>query len=145
LIPGGRYSVDFAVHGALLKEGFHLPLTRQERLYAREGLVVQAQPLWHQLDALARRLQKSYEALLAEVFTSPLLHHANETHWYLLDKGPDTKGYAWTVASPDTGFQRICLIDTARLRGVEPGHSLRRAALAAIESPGTVMLPKAQR
>lgn len=34
------------------------------------------------------------------------------------------------------------LIETARLRGEDPGHYLKRAALAAIESPGTVTLPK---
>ncbi|SEL24351.1 hypothetical protein SAMN05444354_1051, partial [Stigmatella aurantiaca] len=28
--------------------------------------------------------------------------------------------------------------------GEDPGHYLRRAALAAIENPGTVTLPKAQ-
>lgn len=36
------------------------------------------------------------------------------------------------------------LIETARLREEEPGHYLRRAALAAIETPGTVTLPKSQ-
>jgi len=106
LIPGGRYAVEFAIHVALMKYGFHLPLARQERLYAREGLAVEAQTLWDQLEALARHLQKSYEALLAEVFTSPLIH-ADETHWFLLDKGPGTKWYAWTVASPDTVYHRI--------------------------------------
>ncbi|NPC53548.1 IS66 family transposase [Corallococcus sp. AB032C] len=106
LIPGGRYSVDFAVHVALMKYGFHLPLARQERLYGREGLVVEAQTLWDQLDALAGHLQPSYEALPAHVFSSPLVH-ADETHWYLLEKGPGTKWYAWTVASPDTVYHRI--------------------------------------
>ena len=106
LIPGGRYSLEFAVHVALMKYGFHLPLARQQRLYLREGLVVEAQTLWDQLDALAGHLQKSYEALLAEVFTSPVIH-ADETYWLLLEKGPGTKWYAWTVASPDTVFHRI--------------------------------------
>jgi transposase len=36
------------------------------------------------------------------------------------------------------------LIETARLRGEYPGQYLRRAALAAIENPGTVTLPKAR-
>jgi transposase len=35
------------------------------RLYLREGLVVEAQTLWDQLDALAGHLQKSFEALLS--------------------------------------------------------------------------------
>jgi transposase len=33
------------------------------------------------------------------------------------------------------------LIETARLRGEDPGRYLLRAALAAIENPGTVTLP----
>lgn len=33
------------------------------------------------------------------------------------------------------------LIETARLRGEDPGDYLLRAAFAAIESPGTVTLP----
>ena len=106
LVEGGRYSVEFAVHVALQKYAFHLPLARQQRMFRREGLVVERQTLWDQLEALARHLSKSYEALLAEVFTSPLIH-ADETLWYLLDKGPGKKWYAWTVASPDTVYHRI--------------------------------------
>jgi len=106
LIPGGRYSVDFAVHVALMKYGFHLPLARQEKLYAREGLVVESQTLWDQLEALARHLEKSYEALLAEVFASPLIH-ADETHWHLLMPGTGTRWYVWTVASPHAVYHRM--------------------------------------
>jgi transposase len=106
LVEGGRYSLEFAVHVALQKYGFHLPLARQQRMFQREGLHMERQTLWDQLQALAGHLQKSYEALLAEVFTSPLIH-ADETHWYLLDKGPRKKWYVWTVASPDTVYHRI--------------------------------------
>src|SRR6218665_892972 len=103
---GVRYSVDFAVHVALQKYAFPLPLARQERMYRREGLAVDTQTLWEQLSALARHLQPSYEALPAVVFASPLIH-ADETHWYLLDKGPGKKWYAWTVASPRAVHHRI--------------------------------------
>lgn len=34
--------MDFAVHVALQKYGFHLPLARQERMFQREGLVLHA-------------------------------------------------------------------------------------------------------
>ena len=106
LVEGGRYSVEFAVHVALQKYAFHLPLARQERMFRREGLVVERQTLWDQIEALADHLRPSYEALPAEAFCSPLIH-ADETHWYLLDKGPGKKWYAWTVASPDTVYHRI--------------------------------------
>jgi transposase len=106
LVEGGRYSVELAVHVALQKYAYHLPLARQEKMFRREGLVVERQTLWDQLQALAKHLRPSYEALLSEVFTSPLIH-ADETHWYLLDKGPAKRWYAWTVASADTVYHRI--------------------------------------
>ena len=106
LMEGGRYSVEFAVDVALQKYGFHLPLARQARMYLREGLVVDSQTLWDQLSALALHLQPSYEALRAAVFASPLIH-ADETYWYLLDKGPRKKWYAWTVACADAVYHRI--------------------------------------
>lgn len=106
LMEGSRYSVDFAVHVALQKYGFHLPLARQVRMFEREGLVVDSQTLWDQLSALAHHLQPSYEALPAAVFASPLIH-ADETHWYMLDKGPGKKWYAWTVACAEAVYHRI--------------------------------------
>jgi len=106
LIEGGRYSVDFAVHVALQKYCFHLPLARQERMFQREGLVIDSQTLWDQLSALASHLRPSYEALPAVIFSFPLIH-ADETHWYMLDKGPGKKWYAWTVACADAVYHRI--------------------------------------
>lgn len=43
LIEGSRYSVDFAVDVASQKYVFHLRRARQERMYRREGLVVDSQ------------------------------------------------------------------------------------------------------
>lgn len=106
LIEGGRYSVEFAVHVALQKYAFHLPLARQERMFQREGLQVERQTLWDQTDALATHLEPSYHALPGQVFSSPYIH-ADETHWLLLDKGPGKKWYAWTVASADAVYHRI--------------------------------------
>jgi transposase len=106
LREGGRYSLEFAVHVALQKYAFHLPLARQERMFQREGLVVERQTLWDQTEALAQHLEPSYQALPGAVFASPWIH-ADETHWLLLDKGPGKKWYAWTVASPDAVYHRI--------------------------------------
>ena len=48
-------------------------------------------------------------------------------------------------AGPLSGGTRpVLLIEIARQRGEDPGHYLRRAALAAIENPGTVTIPKRQ-
>ncbi|MFL5358823.1 transposase [Archangium sp.] len=53
LQPGGRYSVDFAVEVAVAKYLDHMPLEWQVRIMQREGLVVDSQTLWDQIDALA--------------------------------------------------------------------------------------------
>jgi transposase len=45
LIPGGRYSQDFAVHVAVAKYADHLPLERQVRMMRRQGLDVTSQAL----------------------------------------------------------------------------------------------------
>ena len=56
LIPGGRYSPEFAVEVATSKYLDHLPLERQARIMERQGLAVSSQTLWDQIDALARVL-----------------------------------------------------------------------------------------
>lgn len=40
LIPGGRYSPEFAVHSVIEKFCDHIPLARQSRRRHRQGLVV---------------------------------------------------------------------------------------------------------
>lgn len=106
LVPGGRYSVDFAVYVAIAKYLYHLPLERQVRMYEANGLVVDSQTLWDQIEALGSHLQAIYAALPAEVFGSPLIH-ADETYWPMLSKGTGKKWFAWTVASPSTVYHRI--------------------------------------
>lgn len=106
LVEGGRYSVDFAVYVAVAKYLYHLPLERQVRMYLANSLYVDSQTLWDQIEALAKHLAPSYQALRGEVFASPLIH-ADETYWPMLSKGTGKKWYAWTVASPSTVYHRI--------------------------------------
>src|SRR2546428_698586 len=54
LQTGSRYSTAFAVEVAVNKYLDHLPLERQARIMRREGLVIDSQTLWDQLDVLAR-------------------------------------------------------------------------------------------
>jgi transposase len=106
LIPGGRYSVDFAVEVAASKYLDHLPLERQVRGLAREGLQVDSQTLWDQLDALAHHHQGTYEALGQRVLAEPLVH-ADETWWPLLDRRPSKRWWVWSVASERGVVYRI--------------------------------------
>ncbi len=83
LIPGGRYSIDFAVHSAIAKFCDHLPLERQVRMMARAGLVVTSQTLWDQQAALAKHLEPTWKALCAEALAEGVLH-VDETGWRMM-------------------------------------------------------------
>jgi len=105
LFPGARYSVDFAIEVVIAKYLDHAPLERQVRIMAREGLVVDSQTLWDQIERLARILGDAKEALHVYVLAHAVIG-ADETRWRLLDgKGKDTgeakQWQVWAVAAPN--------------------------------------------
>jgi len=106
LIPGGRYSVDFAVTVAVAKHADHLPLARQVQQMARSGLVVDTQTLWDQIYALAQYLEPTHDALHELVLSSPVIG-ADETRWPLLGKPRSSKWHAWAICSPKAICYRI--------------------------------------
>ncbi|HUK62171.1 MAG TPA: IS66 family transposase, partial [Dongiaceae bacterium] len=106
LVPGGRYSVDFAVAVAVAKYLDHLPLARQVRQMARVGLVVDTQTLWDQLLALSHHLTPTYDALLADVLTAPVLG-ADETTWQLMEPGRSKTWWVWALCRPDAVVYRL--------------------------------------
>ena len=106
VIPGGRYSPPFAVSVAVAKYTDHLPLERQVRMMRREGLVVESQTLWDQLNALARHLEPTYEALGMQALTTPVIH-VDETRWPRLGSEAPAAGTVWNIATPTVAFYRI--------------------------------------
>ncbi len=95
LTPGGRYSVDFAIHVAIAKYCDHLPLERSVRMMAREGLVVTSQALWDQIEQLTWVVESVRPRLLSHVLSHPVVG-ADETTWELFDKKPG-QGKSWYV------------------------------------------------
>jgi transposase len=107
LIAGGRYSVDFAVTVAIAKYADHLPLERQVRMMKRQGLVVDSQTLWDQINALARRLEPVHAALRAHVLAQPCIG-ADETFWRLMEGNGDNKRWqTWVIVAPNAVSYRI--------------------------------------
>jgi transposase len=106
LVPGGRYSVEFAVAVAVAKYLDHAPLARQVRQMARLGLTVDTQTLWDQLLALSRHLEPSYAALGAYVLTAPVVG-ADETTWQLMEPGRSKTWYVWALTRPDAVTYRL--------------------------------------
>ena len=95
LCPGGRYSVDFAIYVALDKYCDHLPLERQVRRMAREGLVVTSQTLWDQIEQLTWVVESAMPRLRTYILGHAVVG-ADETTWELFDKKPG-QGKSWYV------------------------------------------------
>src|SRR3989454_514498 len=100
LQPGSRYSTAFAVEVAVNKYLDHLPLERQARIMRREGLTVDSQTLWDQLDVLATVLQPTYEALSRHVLEAEVVG-ADETWWRLMDTKGSKRWWVWNVTRDD--------------------------------------------
>jgi transposase len=99
---GGRYSAAFAIAVATGKYLDHLPLERQVRQMARQGLVVTSQTLFDQCWALHTLLRPAYERLGELQRARPLLY-VDETPWPLYTtKGQAaaaSKWHIWTLVS----------------------------------------------
>ncbi|OQX66423.1 MAG: hypothetical protein B6A08_20570 [Sorangiineae bacterium NIC37A_2] len=105
LFPGARYSTGFAAHVAIAKYADHLPLERQVRAMQRDGLTIDSQTLWDQLNVLGRLLEPAYQRLKSHVLTEAVIG-VDETHWKVMgEKGKEQGGkgklwQVWAVCSP---------------------------------------------
>lgn len=112
LIPGGRYSIDFAVQVAADKYDTHQPLDRQVRRMGSEGLAISSQTLWDLIEALARHLEPTYLALRDAVLAEPVVG-ADETTWKMLispkgkGQGGSKKWFAWSLAGEGAIFHHF--------------------------------------
>jgi transposase len=119
LVPGGRYSLGFAIGVAISKYADHLPLERQVRIMKREGLEVDSYVLYEQIERLARILWPAYDRIGAELLEEPVLF-VDETPWPLLGgEAKSAKWYAWLMASERSAYYEI-----HEGRGLDAGKSL---------------------
>src|SRR3989475_8620419 len=100
LQPGSRYSTAFAVEVAVNKYLDHLPLERQAHIMRREGLSIDSQTLWDQLDVLAGVLRPTYDALVRHVLKAEVVG-ADETWWRLMDTKGSKRWWVWSVSRED--------------------------------------------
>ncbi len=111
LCVGARYSVDFAIEVATCKYLEHAPLERQVRTMKREGLCVDSQTLWDQIERLAQLLQPAYERTLDYVLEHDVVG-ADETRWRMMGKGAGPDGGSkwwqiWLVQCPTAVYYTI--------------------------------------
>jgi transposase len=122
LIPGGRYSLDFAVDVATSKVVDHMPLHRQVKQLARHGLQVTRQTLWDQEEALADVLRPCWEALREELLESPYLH-ADETGFKLTDGDGVSRETLWVLTTEKMAWYTIGRKDFATAEGIFADYS----------------------
>jgi transposase len=106
VIGGGRYAPAFGVGVAVAKYTDHLPLERQVRMMAREGLRVDSQTLWDQLNAIAHHLEPTYEALGRRALEASVIN-VDETRWAIMGSPKPAAGTVWGVHAPAVSFYRI--------------------------------------
>jgi len=106
LVPGGRYSIDFALQIASDKYLQHLPLDRQRRMMEIEGVEVTVPVLWDQLCYLEGHVRPTAEAIWTVLMDEPVLH-VDETGWPNLSRS-GSKSYSLLIAAaPDLVAYRI--------------------------------------
>jgi transposase len=105
LVPSGRYSCGFAIETAVQKYAYHMPLARIARQMGHEGLEIDTQTLWDQIEQLGRVLYRVPKMIRQHVLSHTTVG-VDETTWPMMsDKGRiegEAKGwYAWAIAAPD--------------------------------------------
>ena len=105
-VPGGRYSLDFAIKVALDKYLDHIPLARQERILRRHGLEVTTQTLWDQVAALGRRLATTDAALFRYALAQSVIG-LDQTSWPRLDGKAEKPWQMWCITTPGVVCHRI--------------------------------------
>ena len=106
LVPGGRYSLEFAVEVAVDKYLDHLPLNRQVARMRREGLYATTQTLCDQTARLAQTVVYCYDAIGDGLILNRVLH-MDETTWWLLNTKPSKRWYVWCMANREGVYYRI--------------------------------------
>jgi transposase len=110
LMRGARYSIDIAISIAVAKYRDHMPLERLARALGNQGLVIDSQTLWDQINALADVLSPVHDALQALVLSEPVIG-ADETHWKVMGQksanGKTKRWQVWAISSPRAICYRI--------------------------------------
>lgn len=98
---GSRYSLEFDVEVALAKYLWHLPLDRQVRMMAAQGLEIDTQTLFARIDTLAWYLEAQVMPRLIKEIMAQRVKLADETTWKNLGKrtrdAKKKRFYLWAV------------------------------------------------
>jgi transposase len=106
LKEGGRYSPEFAVEVGISKYEHHVPLERQVKIMKQQGLEIESQTLFSQIDTIAWYLKPVYGEIGRRVREAPFAD-ADETPWENLGTSAGRSFYLWGARSSDAVFFQI--------------------------------------
>jgi transposase len=101
-----RYSPEVAIEVAINKYLDHLPLARQVRRMERQGLRIDTQTLWDQLDKLADHIETTYLGIKHWIFGGDVMG-MDETSWPLMKKGNTKTWQMWAMHGRGASFFAI--------------------------------------
>ncbi|MEO5829225.1 MAG: IS66 family transposase [Rhodanobacter sp.] len=110
LIDRGQAAPGLLAQVAIQKYADHLPLYRQEAIFARHGITLARSTLAEWLGHVGLRLQPLVDALRARLLTAEVLH-ADETPVAQLDPGAGKTKRAYLFAYRSTGDHPIVVFD----------------------------------
>jgi transposase len=102
-IARGRAGPKLLAHILVSKYGLHLPLDRQSKAYAHEGIELDVSTLADWVGASSATLMPLVDAIKAHIFAAGRIH-ADDTTVPVLAKGKTRTGRLWTYVRDDRPF-----------------------------------------
>lgn len=116
VMPGGRYSNEFAIECAAMKYVDQIPFDRIARIFGREKLAIDSQTIWDQVAALARWLKPGWSRLRDEALKTGLIG-LDQTHWKVI--GHKKSWQMWELCTP-----RMAYFSIVQSKGTDDGLEL---------------------
>jgi transposase len=112
VIDKGLATTGLLAQVLVAKYADHLPLYRQEGIFARAGLAIPRSTLAQWVGSCGVQLQPLVDAMRAELLEQPVLH-ADETPVAMLDPGARKthRAYLWTYCSTKLQSTRVVVFD----------------------------------
>ncbi|HHL9234031.1 TPA: IS66 family transposase [Escherichia coli] len=125
IIDKGQVGPGLLTQVVIAKVLDHLPLQRQQKIYAREGIQLPVSTLADWFGQTAAVLSPLAAALKRDLLTQPVLQ-ADETPLQILDtqKGKAKKGYLWAYVSAAGSARDIVVYDCRPGRGGEYARAM---------------------
>jgi len=106
LLPGSRYSVDFALSVVAGKFLNHLPYERQRKDMSRLGLDVPVMTLSRLAEYVSVHCLDVVERIRLDIFRCRLACHLDETRWPILQKDA-SDGQMWVLSNQAGSYYRF--------------------------------------